>query len=639
MTRLLSGAFDITGRGVGGRLAAAAAGRATVLRRGVLQVAFTGPLPPDRGPLVLFDGFLTNASELAAALGFPDPDATEPLLAAGYRRFGPGLLRRLSGEFSLLIWDSDHAQGLLARDPLGVRCIYLHEAGGRLCFASEIRHLLGALATRPAPDTASVAHWVAVSSRPGPHTLFEGVSRLEPGVTLLLGRDGTRRERYWAPEFAEPVRRSRPQLAAELREALGLAVRSRLAADGTTGVLMSGGLDSASVVASAASSGRPGLSALCGVFPGDPAVDESELIATLRETLGLGGLTASVRPGGLLASVLEHLHASQLPLLGWGDFWTLPLLRAAAAQGTTVVLGGDGGDELFGARAYLMADELRCGHPRRAAGLARRLPGAGVRPPRRQVARVFAQFALVGALPHRLHSAAWRLRAHTTAPAWLLPHAARELVRSDDPHAWKRLDGPRWWAQPAHALTRGVEEAGIFEHQRHRAALAGLQARHPMFDQALLTIALAQPPADTFDPVLSRPLLREATAGLLPDEVRLRPQKAWFDSLIVDCMSGPDAPAIRRLLTGPTAEIRAYADVEVATHALDSLPSSRGVARFRAMHLIWRLMSIECWLRLQESPDGATLPDASELSRADVDLRDVRGIRTAAPQHASITGR
>jgi asparagine synthetase B (glutamine-hydrolysing) len=589
---------------------------ATVLRAGPLQLATRKPDAMHDDVIVLLDGFLDNGRKLAGALGLPASVPQVQLLASAYRRFGRELPGRLRGDFALLVYDTRGMSGLLARDPLGVRCIYTHRSGSTLSFATELCYLLQLLDTRPAPDRSSVTHWVALSARPGPHTLYESVSRLDPGTMLTFERDGVAVKRFWEPSFEEPSSEPREKRVECVRERLHRAVAQRLAGSGErTGVLMSGGLDSASVAAVAARTSSGELGAYSGVFPDHPEVDESELIALLRRHLGLGGLSAQVRAGGLLAGVLEHLLLWQVPPLGWGDFWTLPLLRAAAAEGTSVILGGDGGDELFAARAHLAADEVIAGHPARALDLVRRLPGAGFSPPWRPALALYWQLALRGSLPYGLHDAMRRGAAPLVrTPRWLLPSARRALARSDDPQAWKRMDGPRWWAHTAHALTRGIEETGIFEHQRHRAASAGLAARHPMFDLGLLRAVMAEPPLESFDPYLSRPLLRECVQEIVPGPVRLRPAKAWFDSLIADCLTGPDGPVLARMLTGPDARVRDYLSVGPVEGALRALRTARGVPRFAAMHLTWRALTAECFLRLQESPVGETLPDRAQLA-------------------------
>lgn len=170
MTRRLAGVFDPSARADSSRLPGALAPHAaTIAEHGPLQVAYSGEPSHERAPLCLLDGFLDNAAELASALDCQGATG-EQLLAAGWRRWGPELPARMRGDFALLVWDEEHGEGLLARDQLGVRSLYLHEASGALCFASEVRHLLALLPRRPAPDPVSVAHWITTSSRPGATT-------------------------------------------------------------------------------------------------------------------------------------------------------------------------------------------------------------------------------------------------------------------------------------------------------------------------------------------------------------------------------------------------------------------------------------------------------------------------------------
>jgi len=621
MTRWLTGVFDPSGRADSSRLSAALAPHgATLHETARLKVAYSGAPTRARAPLCLLDGYLDNAPDLRAALGVGVEASDEELLASAWVRWGAELPSRLRGDFALLVWDEERGKGILARDQLGVRPMFLHGDSGALCFAGEVRHLLALLPVRPAPDPASLAHWITMSNRPGSSTLYEGIRRLNPGAALMLDARGGREITYWAPRFAEPLGDTEPQLAERVRASLGSAVARRIAPNGLTGVLMSGGLDSTAIAAVAAEQAPGRVTAQSAVFPEHPDVDESGLIAEVREALALGGLTAEVRAGGLVASALSASAEWQVPLRSWGDFWALPLLRAASAAGVRVTLGGDGGDELFGVRGYLSADRLRAGHPLQALRLIRALPGAGERPPRREVARIFGETAVMGLLGHRLHTLLQRSSARRHAPSWLREPAARGLLDSDDALAWKRLAGPRWWAEVAHGLTRGVEETGVFEHQRRRAASAGLDARHPLFDLELVELCLRLPPQSTFDPHRSRPVLRTAMAGMLPDSVRLRPGKALFDSLLLDSLAGADGAFARALLTDPRAELGAYVDLRGLDSALFGSAGAPAELSFRWMWQIWRLLTAECWLRLQAGrsvPTGAPPPsEARVLVRA-----------------------
>src|SRR5581483_9783611 len=101
------------------------------------------------------------------------------------------------------------------------------------------------------------------------------------------------------------------------------------------------------------------------------------------------------------------------------------------------------------------------------------------------------------------------------------------------------------------------------------------------------------------DPDRNRPLLRAGMAGLLPDAVRMRPRKALFDALIVDCMAGPDGLAARRLLSDPASELGAYVDRGRVRRALLDSDRLRREQPFRWMWQVWRLVNAECWLRAQ----------------------------------------
>lgn len=645
MTRWLAGIYDPSGRTDCARLVRALAPHPSAIASlGPLQVAYTDTAATSIGaavaqagpddPLCLFDGHLDNAAALGAALdeqAHDLRDSPEQLLAAGWRRWGCELLPRLRGDFVLLIWDRDREQGLLARDQLGARSLFLYELDGAICFANEIRYLLELLPRRPSPDRVGLAYWVAGRGRSGPGTLYEGVRRLEPGSTLQLGPHGERCERrYWLPRYREPVAISGaapdPELHRQVRDAIDLAVRRRLSPEGITCVTMSGGLDSAAVAASARVQAPDRVAAYCGVFPEHPAVDESELIDLLRRELRLPGVTAEVRAGGLLASALESQEAWRVPLVGWGDFWAVPLLREAASAGMDTVLGGDGGDELFEVRSYLLADRVRAGHPVQALRLLRQIPGAANNPSPRDLARVGGKLGLVGALPYRLHRLLSRPLAARQYPGWLCAQATHDLVASDDSLAWKRLDGPRWWAPAAHMLTRGIEELGVFEELRRTAMLAGMQARHPLLDLDLVELVLSQPPQATFDPRLNRPVLRASMAGRLPDTVRLRPRKALFDSLIDDSLMGADGDAVRKLLTAPGAEISAVVDLDAVRNTLLGTDPSRAGRPFRHTQYTWRLVTAECWLQILAGANMETLRAKLRPSPSRVSLR-------ARPRH------
>ncbi len=210
---------------------------------------------------------------------------------------------------------------------------------------------------------------------------------------------------------------------------------------------------------------------------------------------------------------------------------------------------------------------------------------------------MIARVGLFGALPPLPAGGPGGTFVRGDPPGWLRRGTRRRIVAGDYPDGWKRLDGPRWWANAAHGIASGIEAVGVLEHGRRTAAAAGLELRHPMLDLDLVELALRQPPTATLDPRFSRPVLRAAMAGLLPDRVRLRPGKARFESLIVDGLAGADGAAVRGILCDRRALIGEYVDGERMASALFCSDSARQADPFRWMWQVWRLLNLELWLR------------------------------------------
>ena len=111
--------------------------------------------------------------------------------------------------------------------------------------------------------------------------------------------------------------------------------------------------------------------------------------------------------------------------------------------------------------------------------------------------------------------------------------------------SWKRSRMPRWRAHLTHGVVT-VGSAAVYEHVRRRSADAGLLARHPLVDPDVIDYVLRMPPEAAFDPRLTRPVFRRAGEGLVPDAVRLRPDKSNFDAVFHAALQGPDLAVARR---------------------------------------------------------------------------------------------
>lgn len=224
------------------------------------------PVQSADGRLVLVaDARIDNRPELAADLGLSpaaaagtsDPD----FILAAYRAWGRSCAARLVGDFAFALWDDREQRLFCARDGMGMRVLFYHRTPRRIAFAT-LPHALLALEDVPARlNEQKVAEALVLFQDPAA-TFFAGVSRLLPGHWLTAGADGVRIERFWSPM---PTRRlsfsSEREYVEGFNAVFDRAVRDRLRSTGAIGIMLSGGLDSSAVAASAAAQlaaeGRP----------------------------------------------------------------------------------------------------------------------------------------------------------------------------------------------------------------------------------------------------------------------------------------------------------------------------------------------------------------------------------------------
>jgi asparagine synthase (glutamine-hydrolysing) len=592
-----AGAYDPRGHAACDQLRAALPD-AAVVEAGPLSLASASP-GRSGSVRAAVAGRVQQPGALLAELRLRPDEPIERALAAGYARWGSGLLQRLRGPFALVVWDLDRRLGMLAQDQLGGRSLFTYVEGSQLLFATEVRVLLRLLQRRPEPDELALVHHLVNHSVPDGRTLFTGIRRVGSGRCLELSDAGPVGRRHWAPRFQRPFQEPRPELAAMLRRELATAVADAVTAGGPGALFLSGGLDS-SVVGALAAPHMPDLQAISAVFPAEPEFDEHLWANQVADHIGLPLTTVPIERREPFRAAEAYMDAWALPLPVPGLIIEEPLIATARRLGAKTVLDGQGGDELFGAAYFLVADKIRALRPVSAWRLAARHPWLGSDPPLRHVWRVFTHVGVRGALAPRLHERLRRRRDPARyGPGWLRPRLARLYRDTQDPWRWKRLDGPRWWASLADSLTRGRETADIADYLRRRGRLGGVEARSPLLDVGLVELALRIPPETNFDPVTSRPLVREALADALPAHVLARRDKRDFSALHHRTLQTPEnLNWIRRLLDERAAAVGAYVDVSRLHRDHLARPPSVGEPRWRewAVH-VWNVATAEMWLR------------------------------------------
>ncbi len=503
-------------------------------------------------------------------------------------------LRDLRAAFAGLAWDRHRRRGVLFRDHAGLAPLFYAQHGRRAWIGHEIRDVLGRMPVRPAPDDQAVARWLA-HSLPGDQTLYQGIRSVPPAHVVDLPTAAPRP--FWRPRPRSDLRSAQlPEARVVLLEAIDRSVERHGAARSDACVSLSGGLDSGTVLLSAAAlrerRGGPSMPAHSLVFPGRAELDESALIDAVARRAGVEVTRHRACERDVLADSAGFMSAFAVPQDYPNRGFFAPLYAAAAGAGRGLVLDGEGGDELFGCVPVLVADLLRRGRPGQALQTARNIPGMPQRVHRR-AARVVVRQWVIGALePAGLRRRRQANRA--LGPDWLLG-AYAEAIRPRPQEDWRRLPGPRWLAHLRHAVVDMPALSAGADFVRRNAAAEGATSAHPFSDPDLVETVMGLPPELAFDRRYDRWLLRSALEGRMPDAVRLAVDKASFNALPLESLQGPAAGAVDALFAG-SLEIARWIDADRLRRRWQAGRRDVGASLGWGME-IWRAATAEAWLR------------------------------------------
>ena len=321
-------------------------------RLSIIDLSDRGRMPmssADRQTWITYNGESYNAAELRAELerrghSFRTTSDTEVVLHL-YQEYGERFVEKLRGMFAFAIWDARERKLVLARDRLGIKPLYLHESGGQLVFASELKALLASGLVPRKLDPAGLRAFLQLGHIPSPWSAIRGVTPLAPGH-IGVWKDGNwRTEPYWSLSPHSSPHNSTEHLAADLSEVLLDAMRNHLVSDVPVLIFLSGGTDSACLGALARAAGAENLSAMTVGF-GEAEFDESSLTRRTAEALGIPLEVVKLDARRVEADLDHAIWALDEPSVdGLNSYW---ISKLGAEAGFKVALSGQGGDELFG---------------------------------------------------------------------------------------------------------------------------------------------------------------------------------------------------------------------------------------------------------------------------------------------------
>ena len=333
-------------------------------RLSIIDVA-TGsqPMHSPSGNVITYNGEIYNYRELRRELGeerFRTSSDTEVILHA-YERWGERCVDRLRGMFAFAIWDAARGRLFLARDRFGIKPLYYAAAGGIFYFASEMKALLPFVETVET-DLPALHDYFSFQFCIGDKTLFRGVKQVPPAHCGFAGAGaGVDLRRYWEVQFDVDWQHTEEYFVEELRSRLFESIDLHLRSDVEVGAYLSGGVDSSLVAALGrdhAVNGR--LQAFNGRFVGDEKFDESRYAREVAREKGMLLHEIDISEDDFVSSMPSVIYHLDAPVAGPGSFPQY-MVSAAVRKHVKVVLGGQGGDEIFGGYArYLLAYFEQC---------------------------------------------------------------------------------------------------------------------------------------------------------------------------------------------------------------------------------------------------------------------------------------
>lgn len=508
---------------------------------------------------VTFNGEIYNHRELRADLErlgrrFRTDHSDTEVLLHGYAQWGEDLPRRLNGMFAFCIFDAKRRGLFLARDRFGEKPLYYTRQGELFAFASELSALTRHRRFSARLHRRSLQKLLAYGFLPAPNAVLEDCHKLPGGCSLTFdlvsGELAIRR--YWKFEIETELawrERSEADLADELRSLLFEAVKRRMAADVPLGFFLSGGVDSAAVLA-AATQHRPAhsLKAYTLGFH-EPSYDETEPASLAARALNVRHAVEHLdfdRARDLAPGVLSRLDEPSC------DASILPthLLSRFARREVTVALTGDGSDELFAGydpfAALAPARLYRSFVPRPLHQLLREAVHRLPRSPRNMGLDFKLKRTLTG-LNHR--PALWN-------PVWLSPvdplfmadlfedALTPEELYSEALGVWEANDQLSLVDRSLEFYTTFYLQDGILNKVDRASMLCSLEARAPFLDNDLVDFCRRLPHRFKLHRGQRKYLLKKAMKGLLPDEILSRPKKGFGIPTAAWLMSMPSQPPL-----------------------------------------------------------------------------------------------
>lgn len=560
---------------------------------------------------IIFNGEIYNYRELREGLAarhtFRSRTDTEVILHL-YEDYGAQCVSFLRGMFAFAIWDERAQRLVLARDRIGKKPLFYGVHDGRLTFGSELKSLL---VEQPHPeiDPVAVHHYLIFQYIPGPRTIFKGIRKLPPGHLLVYENEKVSESAYWTLRFSEKrVPRSEEECREEFLALMRESVRLRLASDVPLGAFLSGGLDSSTVVALMREFINEPIQTFSIGFREEP-FNELPFARMVAERFGTAHHEFIVEPSAVdLLPTLVRVYDEP-----YADSSAIPTycVSQLSRQFVTVVLNGDGGDELlvgYNRYRFSMLDRLLDGIIRQHRWLKRTSERV-----RTLIARLPTDVEVLQGLRYRLLNLLWPMRErYLYRICYFSPEDTERLYRDEFKEAVSGHDPYvllEQWMDDAEASdlldrllcvdTRTYLPDDLLVKVDRATMAHGLEARSPLLDHRLMEFAASLPVEYKVRNGQSKYLMKAAMRGVLPDSVLDR-SKMGFGVPIDSWFRHESKEFLRDILLSSRSLSRGYFNAAQVRKLVDD----HQIRGEKLGSRLYALLMLELWHR--EYADGGT---------------------------------
>jgi asparagine synthase (glutamine-hydrolysing) len=548
----------------------------------------------DRSVWIVFNGEIYNFRELRTELElaghrFYTATDTEVIVHA-YEQWGQGAIGRLRGMFGLAIWDARSRALLVARDRIGIKPMYYAQVNGRLYFGSELKSLLQAPDLPRDLDANALDHYLSFLYTPRDGSIFKSVRKLPPGHLLTWTDGRIAVKQYWQLPVDETFRGSDEDAVQHLRGVLGDAVRSHLMSDVPLGAFLSGGIDSSLVVGLMSEFSSSRVKTFSIGFD-EPAFDELEHARRVAVHFGTDHHEFVVKPDGV--SILDKLvsHFDE----PFADSSAIPTwyVSEMARRHVTVVLSGDGGDELFGGYERYLPHPRVVAFDRYSPRALRRVAGiAAARLPHGTRGKNFLRH--VGRDDRGRYLDAIRFFGADEKPA-LLTVDVQRAIDTLDPETllarrFERFSQLPWPSQMMRFDAETYLPEDVLTKVDRMSMAHSIESRVPLLDNEVIDFASTLPASLKIKNGRRKHVLKEVAATLLPRDI-LNRKKQGFGVPLGTWFRGNLRELFADTLLSPSSLQRGYFQPAFVRRIVDEHLAGTRDHTLR----LWQLVVFEKW--------------------------------------------